>query len=430
MTVIAPKSSSQLAWQILIAMVLGAITGLIIRSAPLSSSAQTNIIDNIFQTGGDIFIDLMKMLVVPVVFVSLVSGTSSLGAIEKLGRIGLKTFLLYIFTTAIAVALAVSLALLFKVGQNIHIELPTQFVPPSAPPLKEVIRNLIPSNFVHAFATGNMLQVIVFSLFLGVAIMLAGQFGENIRKIFIDLNEVMMTLVTLVMKVVPFGVFCLLTAVFAKQGLKIILELFQYFFVVLLALFLQLAIVYSSLLKFIANLNPIRFFNKMYSAMLFAFSISSSNASIPIVLETVEEKLGVKNSVAAFVIPLGATINMDGTAIMQGVATVFISHAYHIDIGLSGYLTVIFMATLASIGTAGVPGVGLITLGMVLTQVGLPLQGVGLIIGIDRFLDMSRTAVNITGDATVACVVGKTENALDLKTYNDPKPLSKPIKHS
>ena len=418
MTTETHKTPARLTTHILIAMILGFLVGLAIRMSPLLETTKRFLIENFFQTGGDLFIDLMKMLVVPVVFISLVCGVSSLNEVGKLGRIGIKTIAFYLLTTAIAVSLALSMALIFKVGQNIHATPMTGFTLQNPPSLKEVVKSLIPSNPVNALSSGNMLQIIVFSLFLGSAIMLAGNSGEAIRKIFINLNEVIMTLVTLVMKIVPFGVFCLITTIFAKQGLLIVKDLFQYFVIVLLTLLIHASVFYSLILKFIANLNPLQFFRKMRSAMLFAFSVSSSNASIPIVLETVEDKLGVNNSVAAFVIPLGATINMDGTAIMQGVATIFISHAYNIDIGISGYLTVIFMATLASIGTAGVPGVGLITLGMVLKQVGLPMEGIALIIGIDRFLDMARTAVNITGDAVIACLVGRSENAFNMNIFN------------
>ncbi len=410
--------SHTLTIQISIALILGTIAGLLIKNLPIDPVIQSFIIENILQIGGSLFIDLMKMLVIPVVFVSLVYGCSSLGNVGKLGSIGLKTFVLYIFTTILALVFALSIASLLNIGTGIHIEVPHQFNPGAAPPIRDVIRDLVPSNPLKAMAAGNMLQVIVFSLFLGSAILISGTYGKKVRDIFFNFNEVLMRLVTIVMKFSPYGIFCLLASVFAKQGFDVLKELLQYFLIVLLVLVVQLSLTYPFLLKFIARLNPITFFRKMFSAMLFAFSVSSSNASIPIVLETLEDKLGVDNSVASFIVPLGATINMDGTAIMQGVATVFIANAYHIDIGLSGYITVVLMATLASIGTAGVPSVGLITLGMVLQQVGLPLEGIALIIGVDRLLDMARTAVNVTGDAVVACVVAKNEKLLDQQIYN------------
>lgn len=409
--------SFSLTIQISAALLLGALVGLLLRFLPLDSAIKTFLLENIFQVGGSLFIDLMKMLVIPIVFVSLVYGCSSLGSVGKLGRIGFKTFILYILTTMLAISLALGVASAFHLGSGIYIEVPTNFNPGAAPPLRDVILGMIPSNPIQAMAQGNMLQVIVFSMLLGSAILLSGKYGENIRQIFLNFNEVLMRLVSIVMKVSPYGIFCLLVIVFAKQGLEVLIVLFQYFVIVLFVLSLQLFVSYSVFLKFIGRLSPLPYFRKMYPALLFAFGVSSSNASIPVVLETLEDKLGVDNSVASFIVPLGATINMDGTAIMQGVATVFIAHVYHIDIGLSGYLTVILMATLASIGTAGVPGVGLITLGMVLQQVGLPLEGIALILGVDRVLDMARTAVNVAGDAMVGCLVAKTENLLDKKVY-------------
>jgi len=404
--------------KILIALVMGSITGLLIKHIPFSPMIKTFLLDNILQLIGSLFIDLMKMLVIPVVFVSLVYGTSSLGNIGKLGRIGIKTFILYIVTTVLALTFAIAIASFFHVGSGIYMNVPANFNPGKAPPLREVIANMVPSNPVSAMASGNMLQLIIFSLFLGSAMLLAGKYGERTRIIFLNFNEVFMRLVNIVMKFSPYGIFCLLALVFAKQGFDVLKELLNYFLIVLFVLCIQLSITYHFILRWVARLNPIPFFRKMSPAMLFAFSVSSSNASIPVVLETLEEKLGVDNSVASFIVPLGATINMDGTAIMQGVATIFIANAYHIDIGLSGYITVVMMATLASIGTAGVPSVGLITLGMVLTQVGLPVEGIAMIIGVDRLLDMARTAVNVTGDAMVACTVAKTENLLNQKRYD------------
>lgn len=413
----ADPISTNLTIKIVIGLLLGTIMGLLLRFLPIDPIIKTFILENILQIGGTLFIDLMKMLVIPVVFVSLVYGCSSLGSISKLGRIGLKTFVLYLLTTVLAITLALTIASLFSLGKGIHIGIPASFNPGAAPPLKQVILGLIPSNPIKAMAEGNMLQLIVFSMFLGSAMLLAGKHGTDVRNIFFNLNEVLMRLVAIVMRVSPYGIFCLLAMVFAKQGLEVLIVLLQYFLIVLFVLSIQLFVSYSVILQLIGRLNPIPYYRKMYPALLFAFGVSSSNASIPVVLETLEDKLGVDNSVASFIVPLGATINMDGTAIMQGVATVFIAHVYQIDIGFSGYITVIAMATLASIGTAGVPGVGLITLGMVLQQVGLPLEGIALIIGVDRLLDMARTAVNVAGDAMVGCLVAKTEKLLNEKVY-------------
>ncbi len=406
--------------QIIMGMLLGMIVGLAIKFSPLASETVAIIADDVLQVGGQIFINLLKMLVVPVVFVSLICGVSSID-IKKLGKVGGKTLLLYVFTTALAISIAIFIASLFGVGNGIDLSTASQFKIPDPVSLKSVILNIFPTNPFKALTDSSMLQIIIFALFFGATLSVSGKPGQRLLSVFQDANEVIMKLILIIMKLAPYGVFCLIAALFAKEGFRLIGQLIGYFSTVMVVLAIQLFVVYPILLRFLAGLNPVIFFKKMYAAMLFAFSVASSNASIPVVLETVEKKLGVKNSIASFVIPLGATINMDGTSIMQGVATVFIAHAYHIDIGLIGYLTVIGMATLASIGTAGVPSVGLITLTMVLHQVGLPVEGIALIIGVDRLLDMTRTAVNISGDSTVACVVGKSEGHMDMDIFNDPK---------
>lgn len=404
--------------KIIIALGMGVLVGFAMRMAPIPELVREGVVDGIFNTGGLLFINLLKMLVVPVVFVSLVCGVSSLGDVRKLGRIGLKTFVLYLFTTFIALILGLLFAFMFQVGKGASLKTTSTFtaIPPQS--IQELILGMVPSNPISSLASGNLLQIIIFSLLLGMSLMMAGKAGESIRKIFANMEIILQKLVYIVMVIAPYGIFCLMAALFAKQGFNIIINLFQYFFVVMLTLFFQLFVVYSIFLTLLGRRNPITFFKKMYTTMLFAFSISSSNAAIPVVLETTEKRLGVHNSVAAFVIPLGATINMDGTAIMQSIATIFIAHAYQIDIGMVGYLTVILMAMMTSIGTAGVPSVGLITLTMVLQQVGLPTEGIALIIGVDRLLDMLRTTVNISGDAMVACLVASSEGMLDKKIFN------------
>lgn len=400
-------------------MVLGIIIGLLFRWLPLSSYIRNFFVMNVFHVLGTIFINIIRMMVVPIVLVSLVCGVSSLGNLKKFGRVGVKTAILYVLTTIVAVVIALVIAQLFKVGVGLHLtEGGSHIKPQDLPEVSDVIINMFPVNPFKALSEGVMLQIIVFSLLLGAAISVSGELGEKVKNGFQAINAVLMNLITMIMRTAPYGVFFLLASLFARMGFGIIVDLGRYFFVVLLVLFIQMFFTYPLFLRLFSGLNPVTFFQKMKAVLLFAFSISSSNASIPAVLKVVEERLGVDNSIAAFVIPLGATINMDGTVIMQGVATVFIAHAYHVDIGLTGYFTVIVMATLASIGTAGVPSVGLITLAMVLEQVGLPLQGIALIIGVDRLLDMVRTAVNVSGDSMIACIVGKTEKALKLKVYN------------
>jgi len=406
-----------LAKKMLIALGSGTIIGIILHRYSASIPFASFLVDGVFDTGGHIFISILKMLVVPIVFFSLVCGLCQLGDTKTFGRLAFKTIFLYLLTTAIAITIALTVAELLQVGVNGD-NLPLHQVDlKKIPPLKDVILNIFPSNPAAAMASGNMLQIIVFSILLGLAISVSGRAGERISQFFKNMESVIMTLIAMVLKTAPYGVFCLVAALFAKMGYTLILQLLGYFAAVLSVLFIQLLLVYPLLLRILGGLNPLHFYRKMLSAMLFAFSTSSSNASIPVVMNSVENKLGVRSNVASFVIPLGATINMDGTAIMQGVATVFIANTYHIDIGLTGYLMVVLTATLASIGTAGVPSVGLITLAMVLQQVGLPVEGIALIIGVDRLLDMTRTAVNISGDATIACIVGKSEQAMDTEIY-------------
>ena len=277
---------------------------------------------------------------------------------------------------------------------------------------------VFPRNVVNAMASGNMLQIILFAILFGLAITLSGKAGQRLLGLFNDLNEIIMTLVWIGMRLAPIGVFALIARTFATQGFGAFGRLLKYFFLVLGVLIFPALVTYPVILKTLSGLDPRRFISKLREVQIFAFSTASSNATIPVTLKTVENRLGVNNSVAAFTVPLGATINMDGTAIMQGVATVFIAQAYGLGLEFTDYLMVVVTATLASIGTAGVPGVGLIMLSMVLTQVGLPVEGIGLIIGIDRLLDMVRTAVNVTGDSAVSCIVAHREGELDTTVYN------------
>jgi Na+/H+-dicarboxylate symporter len=360
------------------------------------------------------------MMVVPLVIVSLVCGVTSLGDVRSLGRVGAKTIGLYLATTAIAITLALTVAALSPPGEGYSLAGEVAFERSPPPPLTDVLVNMFPSNPIEAMAEGQMLQIIVFALLLGLAASLAGEPGRRIADFFGDLNEVIMKMVLIVIKTAPIGVFALIAGTFATQGLEVFVPLARYFVTVAAILALHLLLTYTSLLK-LAGLPAIMFLKKMRAVMSFAFSTSSSSATIPVTLNTLEKRLGVRNSIASFTVPLGATINMDGTAIMQGVATVFIANVYGVSLGLGDYLMVVLTATLASIGTAAVPGAGLIMLAMVLDQVGLPVEGIGLIYGVDRLLDMMRTAVNVTGDSAVTCFIARTENALDVDAFADPE---------
>ena len=378
------------------------------------------VLDGLMYVVGKIFINSLMLLVVPLVLVSLVCGASNISDGAKMGRLGGKAVGLYLVTTAIAVTLALTVALIVEPGRGIEVAPTQHFVPKAAPSLAQVIIDIFPSNPVAAMANGQMLQIIVFAILLGVAIAHAGEAGQRIKGVFEDFNAVIMRLITMLIQLAPYGVFCLMTKLFADVGWQEIVKLGAYFLTVMGVLAIHAGLVYPLILRFVGSLDPYRFYTKAREPMLVAFSTASSGATLPVTLRTVEYRLGVSNEIAAFTIPLGATINMDGTAIMQGVATVFIAQYFNIGLDLVDYLMVILTATMASIGTAGVPGVGLIMLTMVLQQVGLPVEGIMLIIGVDRLLDMMRTAVNVAGDAMVACVVARSEGQLDRDVFEDP----------
>jgi Na+/H+-dicarboxylate symporter len=350
-------------------MLAGFVVGVLLNAIGVEGFVEDYVVGGLFHVGGSIFLASLKLLVVPLVFVSLVCGTAALDDVSRLGRVGGKTLVLYLTTTAIAITLALLAAIAIRPGAGFALETDAAFVAQEAPSLADTLIHLFPSNPVRAMAEGNMLQIIVFSVLFGLAVTLAGERGKRVLAVFEDLNGVILRLVMLLMTLAPYGVFCLIAKVFALQGLGAILPLARYFFVVLGVLFLHALVIYPALLRLLSGLNPLVFFRKMRDPLALAFSTASSNATLPVTLENVERRLGAHNSVASFTIPLGATINMDGTAIMQGVATGFIAQAYGIDIGPVGYLMVVLTATLASIGTAGVPGVGLIMLAMVLRQV-------------------------------------------------------------
>jgi len=406
--------------KVLWAMALGILVGLIINLGGFNtegSFVNEYVVGGIFYVVGKLFITALKMLVVPLVFFSLISGVFGIGDISKLGKVGAKSFALYMMTTALAIATAIGLAALIIPFFNTPSAEAGTFIGKEAPPLSDVLINIIPDNVISAFASGNMLQIIFFAILLGISLLMVGPKAKGIAEAVEVINEAMMNMVNIVMSVAPYAVFALLAKAIAELGLDLLGQLAVYVVVIVLALFLHLFGTLMLLLKLLANLSPKIFLTKIRDAQIFAFSTASSNATIPVTLRCVTKKMGVDNSVASFTVPFGATINMDGTAIMQGVATVFIANVYGIELGISGYLTVIMMSVLASIGTAGVPGVGLIMLSMVFVQVGIPVEGIGLILGVDRLLDMIRTAVNITGDAVVTCVVAKSENELNEEIF-------------
>lgn len=417
------KKKRGLTTQIFIGLFLGLLVGIVFNLfVPSSYIKDTILVNGIFDVLGQGFIRLMQMLVVPLVFFSLVTGAMSMGDTKKLGKIGVKTLVFYLFTTALAITLALLLASFIKPGVGIDLSKVSQAVqadPAKAVSIKDTVLNLIPTNPIQAMAEGNMLQIIFFALLVGIILANLGEKAHNVANIFEEFNDIMMDMTMIVMKFAPIGVFALITKTFATLGLSAIFSMLKYMLTVVLGLGLQLFLVYMVLLTIFAKANPFKFLKKFFPVLGFAFSTSSSNATVPMNINKLEE-LGVSRKISSFTIPLGATINMDGTAIMQGVAVVFAANAYGMQLTPQNFLTVIAAATLASVGTAGIPSVGLITLSMVFNSIGLPISAIAMIMGIDRILDMIRTAINITGDAVCTVIVANSsgEEYFDRKKFN------------
>lgn len=414
------KKKLSLTSKIFIGLIAGVICGVIFNLfVPASYVRDTIIIDGICYVIGNGFIKLMKMLVVPLVFCSLVCGASAIGDTKTLGKVGGKTIAFYLATTAIAVTVAISVAALIKpgIGLNMNLIEAENVTVAEKTSAVDTLLDIIPDNPFSSLANGNMLQVIVFALIVGILLAKMGERAELVANFFSQFNDLMMEMTNLVMSFAPIGVFFMLTRTFANLGFDAFIPLLKYMGSVVLGLGVQCFVVYMILLFVFTRLNPFKFIKKFFPVMAFAFSTSTSNATIPLNIETLEEKIGVSRKVSSFTIPLGATINMDGTSIMQGVAVVFAAQAYGVNLGISGYLTVIATATLASIGTAGIPSVGLVTLTMVFSAVGLPVEAITLIMGIDRILDMLRTAVNVTGDAVCTTVVAYQNKDVDKEVF-------------
>ena len=381
------------------------------------------IVEGILYVIGQGFIRLMKMLVVPLVFCSLVCGSMAIGDTKKLGTVGVRTLIFYLFTTALAITVALTVGNIIDPGIGLDMSAiktnAADVAQMEATSLTDTLLNIIPDNPVNSLASGSMLQIIVFALIIGVILAKLGDRAETVSNFFGQFNDIMMEMTMMVMSLAPVGVFCLISRTFANIGFSAFLPLGKYMIGVLLALALQCLVVYLGLLKVFTGLNPIKFIKNFFPVMAFAFSTATSNATIPLSIDTLAKKMGVSKKISSFTIPLGATINMDGTAIMQGVAVVFAAQAFGIHLTMTDYITVIGTATLASIGTAGVPSVGLVTLTMVFNSVGLPVEAIGLIMGIDRILDMTRTAVNITGDAVCTTIVAHQNKAIDRSIFEN-----------
>ena len=414
------KEALGLTTKIFIALLAGAILGIILcYLVPDSSFKKDVIVEGILYVVGQGFIRLMKMLVVPLVFCSLVCGSMAIGDTKKLGTVGVRTLVFYLATTAMAVSVALTVGNLINPGIGLDmssIQTSASSVETmEATSLTDMILNIIPDNPINSLASGTMLQVIVFALIVGVILAKMGERAETVANFFSQFNDIMMEMTMMIMSLAPIGVFCLISNI----GFSAFIPLAKYMIGVLLALAIQCFGVYQILLKVFTGLNPIRFIKKFFPVMAFAFSTATSNATIPLSIDTLAKKVGVSKKISSFTIPLGATINMDGTSIMQGVAVVFAAQAFGIHLSPMDYVTVIGTATLASVGTAGVPSVGLVTLTMVFNSVGLPVEAIGLIMGIDRILDMTRTAVNITGDAVCTTIVAHQNGVLDKNVFNE-----------
>lgn len=397
--------------KIFIGLALGIIVGLFLQPVP-------DIASNYIKPFGTLFLNMIKLIIVPLVFSSLIVGTCSLDDVRKLGRIGGKTVAYYMFTTAFAVTIGLIMANIFNVGAGFSIPTDAEVEIAAAPNVIDTLLNIIPSNPLKALVEGNMLQIIAFAIIIGIGIIGIGEKGKVLFNFFDSFAEVTYKIIGAIMHYAPIGVFALITPVVAVNGPSVLLPLLKLILVVYAGCILHALLTYSSTVKFIAKANPVKFFKGIAPAMVFSYTTASSSGTLPITMKRAEENLGVPKSITSFVLPLGATINMDGTAIYQGVCAIFIAQVYGIDLSLGAQLTIILTATLASIGTAGVPGAGMIMLGMVLQSVGLPMEGIALIAGVDRILDMARTCVNVTGDASCAVIVAATEGELDREIYN------------
>ena len=414
------KKKMGLAVKVLIGLAIGFVIGLIVHSMPKGSFRDDILIDGVFQFVGQVFLRGIMMCVVPLVFVSLVNGSAGMGDIKKLGKVGVKTMVFYLVTTAIAIVIGLVMAFIINPGIGLDMgAIETVEVTASeGKPMAQVLYEMVPRNPVQALAEGNMLQIIVFAIMTGIALTMLGEKGKGVLKLFEELNELVMKLVSMVMVLAPFGVLCLVARTFGQVGIAAAIPLLKSVAAVYIALAIHLVVVYGGMLKALSGLSPFRFIKKFFPAMAIAFSTASSSATLPVTMDLTINKIGASKDISSFSLPLGATVNMDGTAIYQGVSAVFIAQVFGIQVTPAMALMIVFSATLASIGTAGVPGAGAIMLSMVLQTVGLPLEGLGLILGIDRLFDMGRTAMNITGDAVCTTIISKQEGEFNEEIWN------------
>jgi Na+/H+-dicarboxylate symporter len=399
--------------KIIVAMILGIITGVFLNIFSYDTSLDNFIVINFFNIVSDLFISALKLVIIPLIFFSIVCGIISLSDDTSLSRLGIKTLSLYLFTTIIAISLGLLFSsfidyepiLLSNLETNVSIDnIKTE-------------SNIFPTNIFQSLSDGNIIHLLIFSVLIGIAASKVKDNAKTFINYFHEFNTVINELVKIIISFTPIAVYCILSKTFATQGLETLTPLMGYFFTVVFVLLIHFFITFSLLLKTFTNLNPKKFFINIKEVIVFTFSTSSSSASIPFTLKAATEKCGINKSISSFTIPLGATINMDGTAIMQGCATFFLASLYGIDLGMSEILTIVVTATIASIGTAGIPSAGIIMLTVIFTQIGIPLEGITLLLGVDRLLDMMRTSINVSGDLCISCIVASSENRIDENIY-------------
>lgn len=405
--------------KVLFSMVTGIVVGLLINNFFIPNQLiESILINQVFHTISSIFLILLKMIVLPLIFVSIISGIISINDVNTLGRLGIKTITLYIFTTMIAITLALFISSFVNYNIEVIDVVSNTKQALAAEPSSNFILSIFPQNFFAALVDGNVIQVLSFAIFIGIsASYIKNEIPEFVNLID-NLNKIFNKMVLIIISFTPIAVFALLAKTFSMEGIDVFIPLMKYFSIVVLVLLLHFTFTYSLLLKVFSNLDIGTFYAKLKSLIIFTFSTSSSNASIPFTLDIVTNKYGVNKSLASFSVPLGATINMDGTAIMQGCATYFLAAYYGIELELVDFIVIILTATVASIGTAGIPSAGIIMLSLILTELGIPLEGITLLLGVDRLLDMMRTSVNVSGDTCISCVVAHSENLIDTKKFN------------
>lgn len=405
--------------KVLFSMVTGILIGVIINSFFLPSYfIESILINQVLHTISSLFLILLKMIVLPLIFVSIISGIISINDVNTLGRLGIKTLTLYVFTTMLAITLALFVSSFIDYNiETISLNNGIQNISPMNQN-SNFILNIFPDNFFSALVDGNVIQVLSFAIFIGVSASYVKNEIPEFVSLINNLNKIFNKMVMIIISFTPIAVFSLLAKTFSTEGMDVFIPLIKYFSVVVLVLLIHFAFTYSLILKAFSSLSIQKFYSKLRALIIFTFSTSSSNASIPFTLNTIVSKYGVNKSFASFSIPLGATINMDGTAIMQGCATYFLAAYYGIDLVFSDFVLIILTATVASIGTAGIPSAGIIMLSLILTELGIPLEGITLLLGVDRLLDMMRTSVNVSGDTCISCVVAQSEKLIDIKKYN------------